>query len=170
MEVNLTSPNKNEELNNALDSWSHADGRGRNIGATEITNSNYAEDETSPSNKSSNYNGSSEDKVKNLNSIVNSQRAQILLLEKKLSENSNNGSSINVAGLLKSQLDHSLRLLSADGLSSNLVTKEQLINFVDSVVSKLGDQNIPSSTNDSKEVEKLKNEVIFSYFLFNTLI
>lgn len=82
MEVNASSPYKNEELTKALDSWSKNDSR-KHLGVTEIDNENNGDDDDAGPivYLSDKVNSSDDKKIAQLQMIVAAQRLKINQLE-----------------------------------------------------------------------------------------
>jgi len=119
MEVNATSPYKNEELNKAMESWSHTDFQ-RAPGATEVENEDF--DRASPA----------------VRSTIADQRARIVQLEQKLAESVDSARNSpksatrgEVETLLQNELDASLRQLPEAS------TRDAVKNLIQKVIVKV---------------------------------
>lgn len=87
MEVNASSPYKNEELNKALEAWSHKDSLKQSGQATEIdTGDDEGGGGGNSDGVSSGGQGMDINAVKEMQSLINGQRLQIIQLERQLDE------------------------------------------------------------------------------------
>jgi kinesin family protein 3/17 len=164
MEVNATSPYKNEELNKALgESWSRQDG-GRSSGATEVVN-----DEDSLSSP-------------HVRTTIENQRNRIAELEQMLSSAGGSPKQTTkgeVENLLQSELDAILRQIQ--DTPGALSAKDTIRKIIGRVISKVnGHQLAPSSAQsesrggalgrsgeDSAAMRALKEEVSSSHCQFS---
>jgi hypothetical protein len=181
MEVNATSPYKSEELKKALEnSWNNDDRLNRN-GPTEVL-TNDDEVDTPISNgrslsgspvvvsssiSSSAFNGrssketkESEDKLKELDAVIESQKMQILSLENKIAEN--HLSSSRIEKVFNSEIETYLKEITNE--SSRSSVREALKTVVNQSTKKLKDSNMISPDPKELEIQRLKEEVRFLLF------
>jgi hypothetical protein len=175
MEVNATSPYKNEELKKALENtWNHDDRLNRN-GATEVL-TNDDEVDTPVSNgrslsaspiaasglsssalngRSSKESKESEDKMKELDAVIESQKKQILSLENKIAES--HLSSSRMEKVFNSEIETYLKDITNESSRSSI--KEALKTVVTQSTKKLKDSNMVSPDPKEVEIQRLKDEV-----------
>jgi hypothetical protein len=84
MEVNASSPTKNEELNKALEAWSQFSDTGRKGGLATELDSKYVDDDGNSGSGKGQQGGN--ERIMELNALVSSQRLQLAQLSDELKE------------------------------------------------------------------------------------
>ena len=144
MEVNATSPYKNEELNKAMESWSHPDTK-RAPGATEVED----DDDITMASPA-------------VRSTIEGQRVRIAELEQRLSETdlSNRSSSKSasrgeVEVLLQAELDTILRQIQdGPGAAS---AKDTIRKIIGKVITKVNGLQVDGHSTDTSKFSPVRN-------------
>eukprot|EP01039_Chlorochromonas_danica_P003770 gene3770-4120_t len=179
MEVNATSPQKNDELTRILDNWAEEE-RNRakkSSGPLEIQVDD-GDDAFSPSMRSNSHNNNkaAEEKIRQLSSLVENQKSQLAALEARLAEshatqsmNSHNHShdghnNLKIPGrrvmeqVMHQEMERYLSMIPWPTEAARLQSRQDVKNLLDKVMDRLREGASSDSSSSDELVHNLRQE------------
>lgn len=157
MEVNASSPYKNEELNKAMDSWSHLHEGAKVSGATEVSEDSGRQSPVP--------NAPQEEKIRALTALVERQQQQLAQIElQKTAGGGGGGDSADLERAMRVELERALDRVRADPALAAVkeplmrVTLQMMDGVSRSLAQRAGSSSSSSSQNGSYELQQLRKE------------
>jgi len=152
-QVNATSPYKNEELSKAMEAWSRLE-NARGGDATEITGAGGAgDDDDGAAGPHAQTLAAYEDRVRELNALVGSQRMQLAQLDEQVTDlkadqlKSEQSFLQKVESIINAEMQQQLRRLEFDPTQRG--AREPLANAFRTIVSRLKTSDLSGEDSES---------------------